>query len=376
MTTLQDILDEQYAAGRVPGAVALVTRGGETELARVGERSIGGPPMTSDSLFRIASITKPIVAAATMVLVERDVLGLDDAVDELLPELAEPMVLRDAGGSLDDVVPADRAITVRDLLTLRGGHGFTADVQTPLARALQERLHQGAPRPRLLPAPDEWMARLGELPLVHQPGEGWTYNVGSDILGVLLARASKASLGELLKEAIFEPLGMGATGFWTDEVERLTSYYERGQNGFELVDPPDGQWSSPPPFESGAGGLVSTAGDWGTFARMLLDGGGRVLSPESVRLMMTNHVEDEPDNPFLAGQGWGFGGGVDVRPTDPWNVPGRYGWVGGTGTAGYVIPSSGTAVVWMSQVELSGSEGMIAIAEVLTYAAKSGEGTD
>ena len=103
---------------------------------------------------------------------------------------------------------------------------------------------------------------------------------------------------------------------------------------------------------------------------MLLEGGGQVLSAESVRLMMTNHVEAEPDNPFLDGQGWGFGGGVDVRRADPWNVVGRYGWVGGTGTAGYVIPSSGTVVVWLSQVELNGSEGMTAMAEVLTYAAR------
>ena len=280
------------------------------------------------------------------------------------------MVLRDPSGSLDDVVPADRAISVRDLLTLRGGQGFTADVMSPLGTALQERLHQGPPRPELVPPPDEWMRRLGELPLAHQPGEGWTYNVGSDILGVLLARTAKTSLGELLHETVFEPLGMASTGFWTDEVGRLTSYYERGQDGFDLVDPPDGQWSSPPPFESGAGGLVSTADDWCAFGSMLLEGGGQVLSPESVRLMMTNQVEAEPDNPFLDGQGWGFGGGVDVQVKDSWNVPGRYGWVGGTGTAGYVIPSSGTVVVWLSQVELYGSEGMAAMAEVLTYAAR------
>ena len=371
MTTLQQILDEQYAAGRVPGAVALVRRGGETEVATVGERVIGGPPMTRNSIFRIASITKPIVAAATMVLVERGVLGLDDAVDAWLPELADPKVLRDPSGSLDDVVPADRAITVRDLLTLRGGHGFTADVGSPLGTALQEQLRQGPPRPELVAPPDEWMALLGELPLAHQPGEGWSYNVGSDVLGVLLARAGKTSLGELLAELVLEPLGMKDTGFWTRDAERLTSYYEKGKDGFELVDPPDGQWTSPPPFESGAGGLVSTADDWCAFGSMLLEGGGKILSPESVRLMTTNQVQLDPDNPFLDGQGWGFGGGVDVRQKDPWNVPGRYGWVGGTGTAGYVIPSGGTVVVWLSQVELFGSEGMLAMAEVQTYAAQS-----
>ena len=329
--------------------------------------------MTRDSVFRIASISKPIVAAATMVLVERGVFGLDDAVDAWLPELAVPVVLRDPSGPLDDVTPADRAITVRDLLTLRGGHGFTPDVMSPAGRALQERLHQGPPRPRSVPPPDEWMARLGEIPLVHQPGEGWSYNVGSDVLGVLLARATATTLGEVLRETIFEPLGMRDTGFWTDQVDRLTSYYETGHDGFELVDPPDGQWASPPPFESGAGGLVSSADDWHAFGRMLLEGGGQVLSPESVALMMTSHVEAEPDNPFLDGQGWGFGGGVDVHLKDPWNVLGRYGWVGGTGTAGYVIPSTSTVVVWLSQVELRGPDGMAAMAEVLTYAATSAQ---
>jgi CubicO group peptidase (beta-lactamase class C family) len=376
MKILQKILEQQYDAGRVPGAVALVARDGQTEVATVGEQSIGGPPMTRDSLFRIASITKPIVAAATMVLVERGVLGLDDPVDDLLPELADPVVLGQANGPLDDVVPAERSITVRDLLTLRGGHGFTADVESPVARALQERLRQGRPRPLLVPPAQEWMVRLGEIPLVHQPGAGWTYNVGSDVLGVLLARAAGKSLGEVLRETVFEPVGMSDTGFWSDDAERMTSLYQRGNDGFELIDPPDGQWASPPPFESGAGGLVSTVDDWFAFGQMLLREGtlrGRqVLSPASARLMMTSHVEADPDNPFLDGQGWGFGGGVDVLLKDPWNVIGRYGWIGGTGTAAYVIPSTGTVVVWLGQVELTGPDDMTAMAEVLTYAARVG----
>lgn len=374
MGRLQDLLEEQYAAGRVPGAVALVRRGGETEVAWVGERSVGGAAMTRDSLFRIASITKPVVAAATMVLVERGVLGVDESVARLLPELAEPKVLRAVGGPVDDVVPGERAITVRDLLTLRGGHGFPADFGAPVVQLLTERLCQGPQRPGAMPSPDEWMARLREVPLLHQPGEGWTYNTGSEILGVLLARAAGTTLGELLTETVLEPLAMTDTSFWTGEVDRMTSLYQRGDDGFELVDPPEGQWASPPRFESGAGGLVSTVDDWCAFGRMLLGGGthdGRqVLTPESVRLMTTSHVEGEPDNPFLDGQGWGFGGGVDVRRRDPWNVPGRYGWVGGTGTAGYVIPSTETVVVWLSQVELNGPDDAVALAEVLTCAAE------
>jgi CubicO group peptidase (beta-lactamase class C family) len=293
-------------------------------------------------------------------------------------------VLRAVGGPVEDVVPAERAITVRDLLTLRGGHGFPADLEAPVVKLLHERLYQGPQRPRdwfrdaaplgsSTTVADAWMARVAEVPLLHQPGQGWTYNTGSDILGVLLARATRATLGELLTETIFEPLGMHDTRFWAADVNRMTSLYQRVEDGFVLVDRPDSQWATPPPFESGAGGLVSTADDWCAFGLLLLDGGthrGRqVLTRESVRLMTTNHVEGEPDNPFLDGQGWGFGGGVDVRRKDPWNVPGRYGWVGGTGTAGYVIRSTDTVVVWLSQVELRGPGDATAMGEVLTYAA-------
>ena len=203
------------------------------------------------------------------------------------------MVLRALDGPVEDVVPAERAITVRDLLTFQAGHGFPANFDVPVVQLLMERLGQGPPQPQMVPAPDEWMARLGEIPLLHQPGQGWTYNTGSDILGVLLARAAGTTLGELLAEAIFEPLGMGDTAFWAEDAARMTSFYRRQEGGFELVDAPDGQWSSAPAFESGAGGLVSTADDWCAFGQMLLGGGEyrgrRVLSPESVAMMMTSH---------------------------------------------------------------------------------------
>ncbi len=143
---------------------------------------------------------------------------------------------------------------------------------------------------------------------------------------------------------------------------RFTSYYRADPaGGLELADAPGGQWSSPPAFPSGAGGLVSTAGDWHRFAQMLLAdgtfGGRRLLSPESVRQMTTDHLtasQRDASRLFLEGQGWGFGGSVDVAATDPWNVPGRYGWVGGTGTAAHITPSAGAVTILLSQVQLAG----------------------
>lgn len=377
MADLQDIVDEQVAAGRVPGAVALVADlRGDVDVAVAGVRCVGGDPMTRDTVFRIASITKPITAAAAMVLVERGVLGLDDPVERWLPELADPVVLRDPAGPLDDVVPAQRPITVRHLQTSTCGHGFPADFATPVGARLLAELAQGPPRPQEVPPPDEWMARLGRLPLQHQPGERFLYNTSSDILGVLLARATGSTLGEVLADTVLDPLGMADTGFVAADVDRLAAHHRRADDGgLELVDPPDGQWASPPPFESGAGGLVSTVDDWLAFGRMLLaEGAGpdgrRVLDPGSVRLMTTTHVVGEPGNPFLDGQGWGFGGGVDVRVAEPWTVVGRYGWIGGTGTAGYVIRSRSTVAVWLSQVELAGPDDFGALAAFLTWAAR------
>jgi len=377
MPSLLETVDELYASGGIPGAVALVADADDITVVAVGERTIGGEPMQRDTMFRIASITKPIVAAATMALVERGRVGLDDPVERWLPELADPVVLRSVDGPVDDVVPAGRPITVRHLLTSQGGHGFPADFSLPVVARLFEDLEQGPPQPQAVPPPDEWMARIARIPLLHQPGEGWTYNTGSDVLGVLLARAEEVPLGNVLADTVLRPLGMDDTGFAVPPggLDRMASYYRRDPagDGFALVDPPDGQWSAEPAFPSGAGGLVSTADDWLAFGRMLLaqgqHRGQKVLSPESVRLMTTSHVEAEPDNPFLQGHGWGFGGSVDLAATEPWNVPGRYGWIGGTGTAGYVIPSRGTVTIWLSQVELAGPDDFSAVGAFLSWAA-------
>ncbi len=374
---LQDVVDGACRDGAIPGAVALVSRRGETEVAVAGVRTIGGEPMTRDTVFRIASLTKPIAAAATMALVERGRFALGDPVARWLPELERPNVLRSVTGPVDDpsnLEPAKRPITVRDLLTFQAGHGMPHAPDAPVQDVLVEQLAEGAPRPQRRPSPDEWMSRLATVPMVHQPGDGWTYNLGYEILGVLLARVGGGSLNEVLADTILGPTGMVDTGFSTDRTDQMASYYIRGESDLELVDPPEGQWSRPPPFESGGGGLVSTVDDWHAFGRMLLAGGlhagHRVISEDSVEAMMTQHYDGGPEHPFLDGQAWGFGGAVDIRLTEPWNVLGRYGWVGATGTAGYVIPSTGTVVVWMSQVELRTPADFTAMSKVLTYAAQ------
>ena len=208
------------------------------------------------------------------------------------------------------------------------------------------------------------MAALSRIPLLYQPGQAWLYNTCSDILGVLIARVSGRRLPEFLAERLFGPLGMADTGFEvpTSKLDRFTSYYRTGPAGaLELVDAPGGQWSSRPAFPSGAGGLVSTADDWHRFARMLLAGGSagdrQLLSAGLVRQMTTDQLtpsQRDASRLFLEGQGWGFGGSVDVEAIDPWNVTGRYGWVVGTGTAAHVTASSGAVAVLLSQLELVG----------------------
>lgn len=355
-------------SGYLPGLVTLVSRRGETHVDVIGTTAFeDGEPMRRDTIFRIASVTKPIVAAAAMILVEETVLRLDDPVDPLLPELANRQVLRTLESPLDDTVPANRPITLRDLLTFRLGYGaiFAAPGQYPIQAAIEEAGLSAGPQLPTFP-PDEFMERYSRLPLLHQPGERWFYNAGSDILGVLIARAADMTLGEFLQERIFTPLGMKDTGFSVpaDKLDRLpTAYWTNFATGeFEVFDPVQGsQWANPPVFESGAGGLVSTADDLLAFAQMMLNNGKfgneRILSRPSVALMTTDQITPEQKaasaSDFFPGfwesNGWGFGVAVNTHRDTLESTPGRYGWDGGYGTSWYVDPTEELIGILLTQ---------------------------
>jgi CubicO group peptidase (beta-lactamase class C family) len=373
LARVRDVLSRHLDAGYVPGAVAVVARRGEVHVEAVGTLAFEGEgsrtAMAADTICRLGSMTKPVVAACAMTLVEDCTLRLDDPVDEFLPELADMSVLADPSGPLEDTVPAQRAITLRDLLAFTFGTGMVpAEPGTvPIADALKALEGDEAG-----PPPDEWIRQLGALPLVYQPGERWMYHTAANVTGVLIARATGMSFGEALRQRICEPLGMKDTGFSVtgQDIGRLSTAYQLDDATGELVveDGPDGYWSRPPAFEDGGGGLVSTASDFLAFASALLAGGTRkgerVLSRPSVTLMTTDHLT--PAQKAVSGFGpgyfddigWGFGMSVRTRRPHfgPWQVSypplasvGSYGWPGVYGTGWYNDPAEDLTTILMIQ---------------------------
>jgi CubicO group peptidase (beta-lactamase class C family) len=375
----KDKIDEVVAAavarGQAPGVVAAVAQGDETHIATAGAMAIGGPPMRPGTLFRIASITKPVTAAVVLSLVDEGLLGLDEPVDRLLPELADRRVLRRPDGPLTDTVAAERAVTTRDLLTFTWGFGmqgamFMAPEPWPIVTAVAERelASFGPAQPATTPEPDTWMARLGELPLLAQPGERWLYSAGSQVLGVLAARAAGAPFEDVLRERVLAPLGLHDTAFYASDTSRLATAYENVDGKLAVRDRPDGQWSRPPRFPDGAAGLVSTAADLLAFGRMLLHGDGEILKAGTVAEMTRDQLTPEqrsrvwPGFSFLGDRGWGYG--VSVTR---WG----YTWAGGSGTAWSNVPAQDLTVVVLTQ-RAADETGMPAVCEDVLAAARTG----
>ncbi|MBA3276629.1 MAG: beta-lactamase family protein [Chloroflexia bacterium] len=368
---MHEVMAGHVERGALPGLVTLVSRRGETHVDVIGAKAFDGEPMQRDTIFRIDSLSKPVAAVAAMILVEDCTLRLDDPVDRWLPELANRQVLRAIDGPLDDTVPADRPISLRDLLTLRMGLGYIMDPaagEFPVQRAINAlELLQGPTKPLDPPASDEWLRRVGSLPLVHQPGTHWMYHLGIDVLGVLLARASGQPLETLYQERILDPLGMKDTGFSvpSGKIDRLsTSYMPNPDTGtLALYDAAEeSAWSRPPAFPAAGGGLVSTVDDLLAFNQMLLHGGRlgkeRILSRPAVETMTTDQITpaQKEASPFFPGfwdtNGWGFGLGITTAREGIGPTPGSFGWGGGIGTSCQADPAEGMVAMLLTQLSL------------------------
>ena len=363
-TSLRDLLEAHVSEGAVPGAVALLARGEQVEVQAVGAAAVGGAaPMARDSIFRIASITKPITAAAVMLLVDDGRIALEDPVERWLPELAVARWSSARPRSpVDDVVPAVRPITVLDLLTSRAGYGWPSDFSLPQVERLFDVQTDGR-EVQLRPDPDEWLARLAPIPLLYQPGEAWLYDTCSDLQGILISRVSGRPLPEFFAERLFEPLGMVDTAFEVPAAkrDRFTSYYRRDPaGGLELADAPDGAVEPPAGVPGRRRAAWPRPSTTGTASPACSSAAARSTAAASCRAasvrQMTSTTSRRPSATSARcswrAQGWGFGGSVDDAAIDPWNVPGRYGWVGGTGTTAHIVPSTGTVAILLTQVAL------------------------
>ncbi len=363
---LGETLERHVESGATPGLVALLRRRDDIHLEVIGNlHAGGGAPMCRDTIFRMASVTKPVTATAVMILVEECRLRLDDPVEEWLPELADRRVLRRIDGPLDDTVPARRSITVRDLMTFTFGFGMVmAPPGTyPIQEAMRELGIGSDGTSPSAPGPDEWLRRLGTLPLMRQPGDRWLYNTGSDVLGVLVARVAGQSFEAFLRDRVLDPLGMKDTAFHVPaaKIHRLPTSYAHDPVTGELTvwDPAEGgAYSRPPAVEAGGSGLVSTVDDYDAFYRMLLGKHPRILSRPSIALMTMNHLTPEQraekdtfENMFGSHGGFGFGMAVRTHRRDLAS-PGQFGWDGGLGTSAYGDPAEQLTGILLTQTAM------------------------
>ena len=388
LVALDAALERHVSSGEVPGLVALVARGygtrhGQVHVTVTGSGTLGaggapgelGTPMRRDSIFRIASLSKPVTGVAAMLLIEDGAMALDDPVERWLPELGGRRVLRALESPLDDTVPAARPITVEDVLSFRLGFGCImtagsypiADAEASLGLKTL-----GPPWPPGQLTSDGWIAALGSLPLMDQPGQRWRYNTGATVAGILIERVTGLPLPQLLAKRVFEPLGMTDTGFHVPAAKlgRFTSMYAPSgvlgiaREGLELFDAAEGWYATPPLLPDGASGLVSTIDDVWAFTAMLDrarlgDPKAGLLSPESVRLMLRDRTtpRDKAENPWFFGEaghsGWGLtmsvpaDGALTAAAAD--GLPRGYGWDGGSGTTWRTDPATGLTGILLTQ---------------------------
>ncbi len=350
--------------GVISGGAAIVDVAGEIVYRdAVGWRDAeAGDPLGPDTLFRIASMSKPVTVACAMTLVDEGLLRLDDPVDPWLPELAGRPVLQRPSADLDDTVAMERPITLRDLCTHRSGYISPGGVRGPLGAAIADLGGLGTPEAD----PDEWMARLGSLPLIDQPGARFTYGISHDILGVMLARVAGSTFSAVLAERILDPLRMTDTAFHALDPQRLAVAYRAGPDGRLVRDESsdDGRWTTSPRFESGAGGMVSSLDDYRRFGAMMLRAGtfdgARVLSPAAVSLMRTDHLTAfqrektryRGTRRFFDFRGYGLGVSIvdDLTCAPALSSVGAFGWGGFYGTWWHSFPAEDMVAVMALQV--------------------------
>ncbi|MET0453927.1 MAG: serine hydrolase domain-containing protein [Mycobacterium sp.] len=371
----RDSIREAIDAGLLAGAVTLVWQSGRVlQTNELGHRDVhAGLPMQRDTIFRIASMSKPVTVAAAMAMVEERAFALHDPVAPYLPELADVRVMADPAGPLDHTVPLQRPITFDDLMTHRSGLAYAFSVGPPLSRAYAKLMFRQDQ--------DRWLAELARLPLAHQPGERLTYSHATDVLGIALSRIAGAPLADVLASRVFEPLGMSSTGFAVtlEGRRRAATMYQLDETGTLRDDVMGPASVTLPPFCTGGAGLWSTADDYLAFARMLLAGGTvdgvRVLSEESVRLMRTDRLTDEQRKfpflgmPFWRGRGFGLNLSVvtDAAQSRQLFGPGGLGtfsWPGAYGTWWQADPSHDLILLYLIQnlPDLSGDAAAAAVA--------------
>ncbi|WP_375268646.1 serine hydrolase domain-containing protein [Phenylobacterium sp.] len=366
-------LESFVARGELAGVVTLVSRAGDVVQAEeIGWSDLESrTPMSADTLFRIASMSKPITSVAALMLMEEGKIALSDPIARWIPELAELQVLIDPAGPLDRTVPARRAITVEDLLTHRSGIAYAPFSEGPIKPAYEQAL--GDPGMNRMSV-DAWLAALGGLPLAYQPGERFHYGHSTDVLGFLIGRIEGKPFRQVLLERIFGPLGMNDTDFWLppEKRVRLASLYAYEETSGSLAKVATEMYDEPPAYTPGGGGLISSAPDYHRFARMLLGegqfSGVRLLQPATVRLMRQNRLTPaQRQVPFAGMDLWsksGFGLGVSIAEdlTDNPYACGAQGsmtWPGVFGTWWQADPVNDLVLIYLiqHQVPVSAASG-------------------
>ncbi|MEX1257798.1 MAG: serine hydrolase domain-containing protein [Gemmatimonadota bacterium] len=360
LTALNARMREAVEKGEVAGLAHILLKDGEVVTFDMwGAQSFGGPPITEETIYRIRSMTKPIVGVAMMQLYEQGLWRPEDPITKFLPEMANLRVVVDPA-DLSNTVPVTRAPNMNELMTHTAGFGYGLSAANAVDRAFQE--DSPSSRPDL----DGVVSRTAEIPLLFQPGERWSYSIAVDLQGAIVERLTGQSLGEYLEEHIFGPLGMEDTGFAVPEADRghfATVSQRNSQTAEHAVYPDAYSFFERTTAESGGGGLVSTTHDYARFAQMLLNegelDGARILDPASIALMMTNHIGDLRG--VFGGGGFGYGGRVvTAAPENGIGEPvGSFSWFGIDGTWMWIDPVNDLAYIGMIQRRGGGGQGAV-----------------